>query len=126
MKEPLLADAARLEPATESPQTHDPDESALRLLIFGDSWASPEDPNVRPWPELLGLSLGWPTLNVAEMGSASTDLNSQSDRLLHMLRATGRKVHADAWVVIHTGGNDLVMSGSEDVLKLSCQVLCDT
>ena len=104
------------------------DMEPYRLLVFGDSWAHMNDetdpgPSIpTTWPELLGVSLGWATLNLAVAGSGVKDLDAQADRLLAHLAASGRAVHEDAWVLIHTGGNDILTDGfGADAVCFTCQ-----
>ena len=79
----------------------------FRLLVFGDSWAKSAD-GEPTWAEIVGATLGWETLNAAENGAVSTDLEDQLDRLLARLRENGETVHNDAWAIVHIGGNELL------------------
>ena len=83
-----------------------------RLLLFGDSWTHQD--GVRTWPQVLGDNLGWPTLNLGADGTLTEDLDSQFDELQARLQRTGARVHEDAWVLVHSGGNDLMETGFED------------
>lgn len=93
-------------PAQASDETLPP---KVQLIIFGDSWCK-GDTYLRTWPELLGERLGWSTVNVAIPGSDSRMLNRQCDLLLAVIRRRQLEIHEDAWILVHTGGNDLMSS----------------
>ena len=111
-RRPLQRSAGKTHPPTRRPVFTTPrscPSPQVQLIIFGDSWCK-ADGYLRTWPELLGERLGWPTINVAIPGSDSRMLGQQCDLLLAVLRRRQLDVHEDAWVLIHTGGNDLMSS----------------
>ena len=79
---------------------------------------------VRSWPELVGDALQWPSLNLATELSSSANLAEQCDELLLRLTRSGERVHEDAWVIIHVGGNDLVQAAMKDPARFVGQLLC--
>ena len=103
------------------------DSSAGQLLIFGDSWACSQGDD-RTWPELLADRLGWTSLNAAEPSSNSRSLLSQALWLQWM----GESVSADAWAIVHTGGNDLYFAPERQfgsflgvgTARAACSCLC--
>eukprot|EP00928_Gymnodinium_smaydae_P092465 TRINITY_DN76348_c0_g1_i1.p1 TRINITY_DN76348_c0_g1~~TRINITY_DN76348_c0_g1_i1.p1 ORF type:complete len:300 (+),score=35.10 TRINITY_DN76348_c0_g1_i1:85-984(+) len=82
--------------------------SPVRLLVFGDSWARCDEPGMTPWPELLGRSMRWNTINVAVPGSTSDEVLLQLESVKAYMKSTGTTLHPDAWAIIHAGGNDLL------------------
>lgn len=108
------ADDYRLQPADES--------RVVRLVIFGDSWCRC-DP-IRTWPELFGDHMGWRTINVALPGSHSGTLEMQARLLEAVLERSGATLHPDAWVIVHTGGNDVLRAGPNDLIFAVLRTLC--
>lgn len=98
------------------------EEVLVRLVIFGDSWCRC-DP-LRTWPELFGDHMGWITVNVALPGSDSATLELQARLLGAVLQRTGAKLHPDAWVIVHTGGNDVLRAGPQDLIVAVLRTLC--
>ena len=94
----------------------------IRLVIFGDSWC--RDESMKTWPELLGQRLGWPTVNVALPGSDSNTLSLQCKLLEAILERSGRRLHPEAWALVHTGGNDVLRSGPKDILRAMLRTIC--
>jgi len=94
----------------------------IRLVIFGDSWARCD--GVHTWPELLGEQLGWATINVALPGSDSGTLELQLQLLAKVLERSGRQLHPDSWALVHTGGNDLLRTGPNGIIRAVVRTLC--
>ena len=97
-------------------------DAPIRLVIFGDSWC--RDESMKTWPELLGQRLGWPIVNVALPGSDSNTLALQCKLLEAVLERSGRRLHPDAWALVHTGGNDVLRSGPKDILRAMLRTIC--
>ena len=85
----------------------------IRLLIFGDSWASAEYGDIDTWPELLAeRHFSGRVLNFAQPFAGSNNLDWQLKRLKMMLMASsqggdGDILHPEALAIVHCGGNDL-------------------
>ena len=85
----------------------------IRLLIFGDSWASAEYGDIDTWPELLAeRHCHGHVLNLAQPYAGSDNLDWQIKRLKMLLLArtqVGEEevLHPEALAIIHSGGNDL-------------------
>ena len=94
----------------------------VRLVIFGDSWA--RDDQMKTWPELLAQNLGWAAVNVALPGSDSNTLPLQLRLLETVLERSNRRLHPDAWALVHTGGNDFLRAGPKDILRAVLRTLC--
>ena len=113
-------------PSIAIPHTHrhgcETPPPLIRLVIFGDSWARCD--GVHTWPELLGEHLGWPTINVALPGSDSATLELQFHLLRKVLERSGRELHPDSWALVHTGGNDVLRSGPNGIVRAVMRALC--
>jgi hypothetical protein len=83
-----------------------PGFDAVRLVVFGDSWASDTD----CWPEVLAARLKWRAENFAVPYAASTALHVQLRRLCTELAAGEYVLDAECLAVVHVGGNDLFHS----------------
>ncbi|KAL3906262.1 MAG: hypothetical protein SGPRY_010614, partial [Prymnesium sp.] len=87
----------------------------IQLIIFGDSWCKADD-RLSTWPELLGERLGWGSLNLAIPGSDSRMLELQCETLLQLCSRGLVEIHEDAWVLVHTGGNDIMASPPQQLM----------
>ena len=81
----------------------------IRLLIFGDSWASAEYGDIDTWPELLAeRHCHGHVLNLAQPYAGSDNLDWQIKRLKMLLLArtqVGEEevLHPEALAIIHSG-----------------------
>ena len=94
--------------ASHSPASDYMSSSAVKLLVFGDSWAKAEGGDVDTWPELLAARhCGRRSINLALPFASSSHLDYQLRRLDKMLDGGKLELDPDVLAIVHCGGNDL-------------------